>query len=43
MIVNSDERQWAWMDEGLTTFVQYLNGTGIRTKTTHQEEVKLKR
>ena len=24
MIVNSDERQWAWMDEGLTTFVQYL-------------------
>ena len=24
MIVNSDERQWAWMDEGLTTLVQYL-------------------
>lgn len=24
MIVNSDERQWAWMDEGLNTFVQYL-------------------
>jgi hypothetical protein len=24
MIVNSDERQWAWMDEGLDTFVQYL-------------------
>ncbi len=24
MIVNSDERQWAWMDEGLTTFVQYI-------------------
>lgn len=24
MIINSDERQWAWMDEGLTTFVQYL-------------------
>ena len=24
MIVNSDERQWAWMVEGLTTFVQYL-------------------
>jgi len=24
MIVNSDERQWTWMDEGLTTFVQYL-------------------
>ena len=24
MIINSDERQWSWMDEGLTTFVQYL-------------------
>jgi hypothetical protein len=25
MIVNSDERQWAWMDEGLNTFVEYLS------------------
>lgn len=24
MIVNSDERQWWWMDEGLNTFVQFL-------------------
>ena len=24
MIVNSDERQWTWMDEGLNTFVQYI-------------------
>ena len=24
MIVNSDERQWTWMDEGLCSFVQYL-------------------
>ena len=24
MIVNSDERQWAWMDEGINTFVQYV-------------------
>ncbi|APS39053.1 M1 family metallopeptidase [Salegentibacter sp. T436] len=24
MIVNSDERQWGWMDEGLNTFSQYL-------------------
>ncbi|HSH66573.1 MAG TPA: M1 family aminopeptidase, partial [Bacteroidia bacterium] len=24
MIVNSDERQWAWMDEGLNTFLQFL-------------------
>lgn len=23
MIINSDERQWTWMDEGLTTFVQH--------------------
>ncbi|MGC6430125.1 MAG: M1 family metallopeptidase [Jejuia sp.] len=24
MIVNSDERQWTWMDEGLNSFVQYV-------------------
>jgi len=24
MIINSDERQWTWMDEGLDTFLQYL-------------------
>jgi hypothetical protein len=24
MIVNSDERQWTWMDEGINSFVQYL-------------------
>ncbi|MFY0688176.1 MAG: M1 family metallopeptidase [Cyclobacteriaceae bacterium] len=24
MIINSDERQWTWMDEGLNTFVQTL-------------------
>ena len=24
MIVNSDERQWGWMDEGIDTFLQYL-------------------
>jgi peptidase M1-like protein len=23
MMVNSDERQWTWMDEGLNTFLQY--------------------
>lgn len=27
MIINSDERQWAWMDEGLDTFVQSLTET----------------
>ena len=25
MIVNSDERDWTWMDEGLNTFLQYLS------------------
>lgn len=24
MIVNNDERQWTWMDEGLNTFLQFL-------------------
>jgi hypothetical protein len=24
MIINSDERQWTWMDEGLNTFCEYL-------------------
>ncbi|WP_324070170.1 MAG: M1 family metallopeptidase [Flavobacterium sp.] len=24
MIVNSDERQWSWMDEGLNTFLEFL-------------------
>lgn len=25
MIVNSDERQWTWIDEGINTFLQYLS------------------
>ena len=24
MVVNSDERQWTWLDEGLNTFVEFL-------------------
>ena len=24
MIINSDERQWTWMDEGLNTFLEYI-------------------
>ncbi len=24
MIINNDERQWAWMDEGINSFIQYL-------------------
>jgi len=27
MIVNSDERQWTWMDEGLNSFLEYLSET----------------
>ena len=27
MIVNSDERQWTWMDEGLNTFMQFMAET----------------
>ncbi len=25
MIVNNDEREWMWMDEGINTFLQYLS------------------
>ncbi len=24
MIVNSDERQWTWMDEGLNSFLEFM-------------------
>ena len=24
MIINSDEREWIWMDEGFNTFMQYI-------------------
>ncbi|WP_395649897.1 M1 family metallopeptidase [Brevundimonas sp.] len=24
MVINSDERQWTWMDEGLNSFLQYI-------------------
>ncbi|WP_456458180.1 M1 family metallopeptidase [Reichenbachiella sp.] len=37
MIINSDERQWSWMDEGLDTFVQSL------TEKEHYPEKPLKR
>ena len=30
MIVNSDERQWTWMDEGLNTFLQYVTEQNFR-------------
>ncbi|WP_224483592.1 M1 family metallopeptidase [Robertkochia aurantiaca] len=38
MIVNSDERQWGWMDEGLDTFMQYL--TEQEFGKTHPEAIK---
>jgi hypothetical protein len=24
MIINSDERQWAWFDEGINSFMQFV-------------------
>ncbi|MCH8533893.1 MAG: M1 family metallopeptidase [Flavobacteriaceae bacterium] len=38
MIVNSDERQWGWMDEGLNTFMQYLTEQEFGEK--HPEAIK---
>ncbi|MCF6307037.1 MAG: M1 family metallopeptidase [Flavobacteriaceae bacterium] len=32
MIVNSDERQWTWMDEGINTFVQMVAQTDFGEK-----------
>jgi hypothetical protein len=37
MIINSDERQWTWMDEGLNTFVQSL------TQTEHYPDMPARR
>ena len=37
MIINSDERQWTWMDEGLNTFCQYL------TEQEFEEDYKSRR
>jgi Peptidase family M1 domain len=31
MIINSDERQWSWMDEGLNSFMQYLAEQSFET------------
>ncbi|RAR71453.1 M1 family metallopeptidase [Flavobacterium aciduliphilum] len=32
MIINSDERQWTWMDEGLNSFMEYLAETSFDPK-----------
>ncbi len=37
MIINNDERQWTWMDEGLNTFVQYL------TQVEHYQDMPQRR
>jgi len=37
MIINSDERQWTWMDEGVNTFVQY------RTEVEHYPDMPIVR
>lgn len=37
MIINSDERQWTWMDEGVNTFVEY------RTKQEHYPDMPVGR
>jgi hypothetical protein len=36
MIVNSDERQWTWMDEGLNTFVPVFDRAGPGTQITRR-------
>ncbi|MGD1841723.1 MAG: M1 family metallopeptidase [Thermonemataceae bacterium] len=33
MIVNSDERQWTWMDEGLNSFLQYRTEVELAGKS----------
>lgn len=36
MIINSDERQWTWMDEGLNTFLQYRTEVETYTNFPHR-------
>lgn len=40
MIVNSDERQWTWMDEGLNTFLQTLTQNAWETDYPHRRDFK---
>lgn len=37
MIVNSDERQWTWMDEGLNTFLQYTTEQNFKNSFPEEE------
>ncbi len=40
MIVNSDERQWTWMDEGLNTFLQTLTQNAWERDYPHRRGLK---
>ncbi|MEE8478646.1 MAG: M1 family metallopeptidase, partial [Candidatus Neomarinimicrobiota bacterium] len=40
MIVNSDERQWTWMDEGLNTFLQTLSQNAWEREYPHRRDFK---
>ena len=40
MIVNSDERQWTWMDEGLNTFLQTLTQNAWERDYPHRRDLK---
>ncbi|MEM7035546.1 MAG: M1 family metallopeptidase [Bacteroidota bacterium] len=36
MIVNSDERRWAWMDEGLNSFLEYMTERSFEANYPHR-------
>ncbi len=40
MIVNSDERQWTWMDEGMNSFVEYLAEEEWENDWKHRRDVR---
>jgi len=40
MVVNSDEREWTWMDEGLNTFLEYMAEYNITQKRNREEGLK---
>ena len=42
MIINSDERQWTWMDEGLNTFLQYLTEQEFEIGYPQEEDQHIK-
>jgi hypothetical protein len=40
MIVNSDERQWSWMDEGLNSFCEYLTEVEVHQQPWAMKDYK---